>query len=156
MRSGLDVEHTMRALFPAVDTPVPGVPAWLGQVLSKATAFAVADRYDDAASMAAALRHTSRQNRGAARRVVPTPPARPQPSIDPGTAIVAPYGSGLQRAAKVQPPKKRITPTTTLVGTVFFVMAGLGPMSAIAMHSGGIGLVSAILFMIGFSAFQSP
>jgi serine/threonine protein kinase len=158
MRSGLDVEHTMRALFPAVDSLVPGVPTWLGQVLLRATAFAVADRFDDAASMAAALRHTSRQNRGAARRVVPAPPppARPQPSIDPGTAIVVPHGSGLQRAAKVQPPKKRLTPTTTLVGTVFLVMAGLGAISAIAMHSGGIGLVSALLFMIGFSAFQSP
>jgi serine/threonine protein kinase len=45
MRSGLDVERTMRALFPAVDSLVPGVPAWLGQVLATATAFAVADRY---------------------------------------------------------------------------------------------------------------
>jgi serine/threonine protein kinase len=58
-RSGLDVEGTMRALFPAADTLVPRVPAWLGQVLTKATAFAMADRYDDAASMAAALHHAS-------------------------------------------------------------------------------------------------
>jgi hypothetical protein len=89
LHSGLDVEGAMRALFPAAHTLVPGVPAWLGQVLAKATAFSAADRYDDAASMAAALRHTSRQNRGAARRVVPAPPARPQPSVAPATTVGA-------------------------------------------------------------------
>jgi hypothetical protein len=72
-RSGLDVERTMRALFPAADTLVPGVPAWLGQVLAKATAFAVADRYDDAASMAAALRLASGQISAGTHRVAPAP-----------------------------------------------------------------------------------
>src|ERR687886_1730570 len=110
LHSGLDVEGAMRALFPAADTLVPGVPAWLGQVLTKTTAFAVADRYDDAASMAAALRHTSRQNRGAARRVVPAPPARPQPSVVPPTPVGAASSSvpgGPGSTSKARKGRKR-------------------------------------------------
>ena len=88
-RSGLDVEGTMRALFPAANTLVPGVPAWLGQVLAQATAFAVADRYDDAASLAAALRHASGQISAGTRRVAPAPTSRPRPSVAPPTAVGA-------------------------------------------------------------------
>jgi serine/threonine protein kinase len=106
LHSGLDVEGAMRALFPAAHTLVPAVPAWLGQVLTKATAFAVADRYDDAASMAAALRHASRQNRGAAPRVVPAPPARPQPSVAPLTTVGAASSSVPGGAGSTSKPRK--------------------------------------------------
>lgn len=55
-RSGLDVEATMRALFPPADMLVSGVPSTVAEALAHATAFALADRFPDAAAMAAALR----------------------------------------------------------------------------------------------------
>lgn len=80
-RSGLDVESAIRALFPPVDTIVPGVPAELVRVLSQATAFASADRFPNADAMAAPLR----QILGYAPKTIATgsatPPSVPAPTI---------------------------------------------------------------------------
>ncbi len=54
-RDGRDVEGAMRALFPPADTLVPEIPASLSAVVARATAFAVADRFPDAAAMRDAL-----------------------------------------------------------------------------------------------------
>jgi serine/threonine protein kinase len=63
-RGGLDVAATMRALFPPADTLVPGIPAGLAQVLTRATAFDVTDRFPDAASMAVALQQVLQPSSG--------------------------------------------------------------------------------------------
>ena len=55
LRTGLDVEGALRALFPPVDTLVPGLPSELGRLLSHATAFPVEERFANAASMSSAL-----------------------------------------------------------------------------------------------------
>ena len=55
LRTGLDVEGAMRALFPPVDTLVAGVPAALGYVLTRATAFRIDDRYLNALALRTAL-----------------------------------------------------------------------------------------------------
>jgi len=116
-RDGLDVEGAMRALFPPADTLVPEVPASLSAVVARATAFAVADRFPDAAAMRNALHAVIGPPWLPSRRsgqpvaappplpIVPAPPA--PPPIVPARATpaqpasVQPAGA---LAAPVQPP----------------------------------------------------
>jgi len=56
LRSGLDLEHALRNLFPPLEPLVPGTPPALSRVIETATAFAVQDRFHDAVEMAGALR----------------------------------------------------------------------------------------------------
>jgi nitrous oxidase accessory protein NosD len=73
-RSGLDLERTLRTLFPPADTLVPAVPAALARVITQATAFAAADRFPDAVTMAAALQQVGGQRaRNAGRAATPRP-----------------------------------------------------------------------------------
>ncbi len=55
MRGGLDVEGAMKALFPPLSRP--DLPPGAGECIERATAFDVADRYPDAATMASCLAH---------------------------------------------------------------------------------------------------
>lgn len=56
LRSGLDLQRCLRTLFPPLDEHALGLPPGLAAVVVRATSFNADDRFDDAASMAAALR----------------------------------------------------------------------------------------------------
>lgn len=58
-RSGLDVEGILRNIFQPVDVLVPGVPATVSHVLTRATAFNLDNRFPNANSMKSALQQTS-------------------------------------------------------------------------------------------------
>jgi serine/threonine protein kinase len=114
-RTGLDVEATLRALFPAVDSLVPDVPQALAHVPLRATAFAPADRFPSAAAMAAALRQVTSPAATVvvAAQPLPAPPttapvvAPPQPlPIHPARTpvIAASTPSNLIPSAQVAPP----------------------------------------------------
>jgi serine/threonine protein kinase len=56
LRSGLDLEGSLRTLFPSLEALVPGIPVALAQVIARATAFDLRDRFKNAETMADALR----------------------------------------------------------------------------------------------------
>ncbi len=93
-RDGLDVEGSMRALFPPADTLAPDVPAALSAVVARATAFAVEDRFPDAAAMKNALRAaigppslpSGRPSQPVAARPAPSAPIMPKPQAPPAPA----------------------------------------------------------------------
>lgn len=125
-RSGLNVEATMRALFPAADTLTPDVPPALAAVLTCATAFSAADRYADAAAMGDALRQvegqlaaspnapskaTAHAPAGSSGAITSTHAGHgPSPSPQRGSSrlVVALDGSGdtrsLEEAVRLAPP----------------------------------------------------
>ena len=108
LRGGLDVEGALRALFPPVDTLVPGLPSELGRVLSHATAFSLEDRFANAASMSNALQ---RLLAGADQAgSVSTPPSAPLFSDPPPGAA----GGAANTAIPPAPPTMVILPAGVL------------------------------------------
>jgi serine/threonine protein kinase len=97
-RTGLDVEGTLRALFPPVDSLVPDVPPALAHALRRATAFAPDDRFASAAAMAATLRQVTSP---AATVMVPPQPLPTRPTTAPVVAPPQPLGARPARAPVV-------------------------------------------------------
>ena len=104
-RGGLNVEATMRALFPPADSLAPDVPQALAQAITRATAFTTADRFPDAQAFARALVATRPPLFGS---VTAPPPRAPNPTL-----VVALDGSGTHRglaeAVQAAAPNTTIT-----------------------------------------------
>lgn len=64
MRGGLDLEACLRTLFPPLDELLPDIPRALSDVISRATAFSLEDRFPDAQTMAMALTATLEHDSG--------------------------------------------------------------------------------------------
>lgn len=116
-RQGLDVQSAMRALFPHIDTIVPGTSSRLGDVLRNATAFSAADRFTTAEGMASALRSLLNGNRPAISRsplAVTLPPASASTSSTLSTAP-APIPASAPPPARPTPPASVPIPQTLVV-----------------------------------------
>ena len=104
-RSGLDVEATMQALFPPANTLTPDVPPSIAEALARATAFAPADRFIDAAAMSTALQGALDNQ----TLVTTTPVVLTKPAQSPAS----PIGGGHASASPTSTP-----PATTAARTI--------------------------------------
>jgi serine/threonine protein kinase len=148
-RTGLDVEGAMRALFPPVDTLVPGVPAVLAAVLTRATAFAAADRFADIRAMEAALQRvvtlTSTSTLPASARTVAPPVTSssgppfiiPSPPPAPVPMAAFPAGQATRRTGRL--PRPFVAMATVVVmalaGGLLGTVAGMAVQHTVAPHS---------------------
>jgi serine/threonine protein kinase len=120
LRTGLDLEGALRALFPPIATIVPSVPAALSQAIATATAFDVDDRFSSAQAMSAVLQAILDAPGGivvsgpvAADAASPVPLDSPQPVKAAPPAVPTVQLARSQPGTSPEPPA--VMPSTGLV-----------------------------------------